>query len=222
SALRRWLAQAARAPALTVIFQTGVGAAALFDAFERLALVDDFRTVLNRAIVVVRGPKPTAALRSREIRIDVETASPFTTVELLSALDHLDLREQAVTVQRHGGANPVLIAGLRARGAAVTELSAYRWSLPQDTAPLLRLLDALHLGTVDVLVVTSASQIENLLSFADDQSRRGECIAELGNVKILSIGPTCSQTLRDAGLFVSGEASPPKLGALMELIAASL
>jgi uroporphyrinogen-III synthase len=107
-----------------------------------------------------------------------------------------------VTVQRHGGPNPALLAALHARGAEVQELSAYRWSLPIDTAPLTTLLDGLQREEVDVLVVTSASQIENVLTFAETAGRRAECLHALARVKVLSIGP--------------------KLGPLMSLLEAHL
>lgn len=217
--LREWLGHVAATRDLIVIFQTGVGVTALFEAFDALGTNADFRGVLARATVVARGPKPTAALRSRDIRIDIHTASPFTTTEILAALQQTPLRNREVTVQRHGGPNPALAAGLLARGAMVRELSAYRWSLPHDTAPLATLIDALVGGTVDVLIVTSASQIYNLLTFADVTGQRAACTHALAQVKVLSIGPTCSEALRDAGIAVAAEASPPKLGALMELAA---
>src|SRR5271169_2759328 len=59
------------APPNIFIFQTGVGTRALFAATDSLGLTDRLSQILNAAQVVVRGPKPTAALRSRKIRIDL-------------------------------------------------------------------------------------------------------------------------------------------------------
>src|SRR5438477_224125 len=50
-----------RAPKLA-IFQTGVGTRALFAAVDALGSTSDFLKILENATVVVRGPKPTAAL----------------------------------------------------------------------------------------------------------------------------------------------------------------
>src|SRR5208282_4099173 len=58
------------APPDIFIFQTGVGTRALFMATDRLGLTDTLLRCLDAAQVVVRGPKPTAALRSRKVRID--------------------------------------------------------------------------------------------------------------------------------------------------------
>src|SRR4029077_16702502 len=63
------------------IFQTGVGTKALFAATDALKLTEKLLRLLDAAQVVVRGPKPTAALRSRNVRIDLSANDPFTTVE---------------------------------------------------------------------------------------------------------------------------------------------
>jgi len=46
-------------------------------------------------------------------------------------------------VQRYGETNHELQAELESEGADVTEIVTYHWALPEDTAPLLRLISAL-------------------------------------------------------------------------------
>src|SRR5688572_4019686 len=70
-----------RAPPDLFIFQTGVGTRALFAASDNLVLTDLLLETLAKARVVVRGPKPTAALRARNVRIDLSAAEPYTTAE---------------------------------------------------------------------------------------------------------------------------------------------
>src|SRR4051812_16745136 len=53
------------------IFQTGVGVKALFAATDALTSTDKLLRFLEAALVVVRGPKPTAVLRSRSVRMDL-------------------------------------------------------------------------------------------------------------------------------------------------------
>lgn len=220
--LRAWIDAWQDAPDAVVIFQTGVGVEALDSALTQLGLVARFRQLLEVATVAVRGPKPTAALRKRQVRIDLSAASPFTSETLLAALDATPLAGRRVYLQRHGGQSPELVAGLRARGAEVEEITAYRWSLPTDTAPLDRLLDALQQGRIDTVVMTSASQIQNLLTHAHSRGLSQACIDALARVRVLSVGPVCSEALRQAGVVVTAEASPPKLGPLMELLAEHL
>ncbi|HSQ05939.1 MAG TPA: uroporphyrinogen-III synthase, partial [Burkholderiales bacterium] len=72
----------AHAPKL-VIFQTGVGTQALFNAAEKLGLTSRLLSILESTTVVVRSPKPAAALRSRGVRIDLTAKDPHTTTEVL-------------------------------------------------------------------------------------------------------------------------------------------
>src|SRR5262245_44376716 len=70
-------------PAKIAIFQTGVGTRALFDTTDKLGVTDRLMAALMHATIVVRGPKPTAALRARNVHIDMSAEEPFTTVEVL-------------------------------------------------------------------------------------------------------------------------------------------
>ena len=61
------------------IFLTGVGTATIFESARRMNIEDVLRAKLDGAIVVVRGPKPTAVLRKLNVRIDVTAPPPNTT-----------------------------------------------------------------------------------------------------------------------------------------------
>ena len=130
-------------PAKLVIFQTGVGTRALFAALDTLGQTQLFLSFLDKAIVAARGPKPTGALRSRGVRIDRSAVDPFTTNEVLASIKDVALKGERVIVQRYGVANAGLDRALEARGAQVTEIPTYRWSLPADTQPLEKLIGAL-------------------------------------------------------------------------------
>ena len=56
-------------PFKVVIFQTGVGTRALFQATDALGRTDEMLQLLAAAVVVVRGPKPTGELNARQVRI---------------------------------------------------------------------------------------------------------------------------------------------------------
>ena len=203
-------------PAKLFVLQTGVGTKALFAATDSLGLTENFLKLLSSSEVAVRGPKPTAALRVRKVRIDRSAAEPYTTKELLESLGDLSLRGETVVVQRHGSANVELDRALEARGAQVAEIPVYRWSLPADTKPLQDLIDALGRGEIDAVAVTNAEQIRNLLSIA---GKNAEALKKnLSNTLVASIGPVASKALRDAGVSVALEASPPKLGALLSAL----
>jgi uroporphyrinogen-III synthase len=216
--LRQWLERWRTLDDPLIIFQTGVGVEILSTTFEELGLFDEFCALLGRSTVAVRGPKPSAALRKRQIRIDHAALTPFTSQTLMQALHEVPLGQRAVFVQRHGGGNPELLDALTAQGAQVTEISAYRWGLPVDTSGMDTLLEALRKGTVSTLVVTSASQMQNLMDYARSVEAFDATLKALAGVNVLSVGPVSSAAVRQWGIQVAGEASPPKLGPLMALL----
>ncbi len=202
-------------PPKAAIFQTGVGTQALFAATDSLGMTPKLLDLLSRCVVAARGPKPTAVLRSREVRIDRSAKEPYTTVEVLDSLKDLSLRGGRVVVQRYGETNVELDRALRAKGAEVVEIPTYRWALPEDTAPLVRLIDALERKQVDATVFTSASQAHNLFALAEKLGRQGGLADNLNRTLVASIGPVCSAALEGHGVKIALEASPPKLGPLV-------
>jgi len=124
-------------------------------------------------------------------------------------------------VQRYGETNQSLIAALTARGASVQEIATYRWTLPEDTQPLVRLLDALKRGSVDAVIFTSAVQIHNLHLIAEKIGSAATLAENLNRSLVASIGPVCSRALRRYGVSPSLEANPPKLGPLIAALEAA-
>jgi uroporphyrinogen-III synthase len=204
-----------REPVRLAIFQTGVGTRALFATAQSLGLLNELLTVLAATQVAARGPKPTGELRSRNVRIDCSARDPFTTHEVLAAIAHLDLAGARVLVQRYGDVNSELNQALTERGALVTEVATYRWSLPEDTRPLAHLIDELVRGTVDAVIFTSASQVINLAEVARRAGREHEMVEALKRSFVASVGPVSSKALRTLGVAAGFEASPPKLGPLL-------
>jgi uroporphyrinogen-III synthase len=211
SLLIRWRTE----PFKTVIFQTGVGTRALFQATDSAGSTGELSRLLQGSMVVVRGPKPVGELNARHVRIDVRAASPFTTETVMQALSDVALAGASVLVQRYGAENRLLRDALQARGARVQEIATYRWALPADTQPLLDLLDALATSRVDAVVFTSAVQIHNLFAVAENTGRAAGLAQQLNRRVIASIGPVCSRALREHGVNPAFEASPPKLGPLI-------
>lgn len=220
--IARLVARLEEEPPQCFIFQTGVGVQALFEATDRLGITGRLLPLLERATVAARGPKPAGPLRARGVRVDRNAPSPYTTQELLATLRDVDLAGASVVVQRYGGANEDLDAALTARGARVLEVAVYRWSMPEDTAPLVELLDALALGRVDAVAFTNAAQVRNLYALADRLGRRAALDAALAGTLVASIGPVCSKALQDHGVAVGIEASPPKLGPFVQALETAL
>lgn len=222
SHMRQWMQTLSASPPAISIFQTGVGTRALLEAAGEAGVKDALTGLIAASTVVVRGPKPTAALRVAGIRIDRSAGEPFTTDDVLALLADLDLTGKTVLVQRYGDTNERLMRVLSERGARAIEVPVYQWTLPTDVAPLIRLFDAVDAGAVDAIVFTSASQVGNLLEVARQSGRETALRRGLVTIPVVSIGPVCSAALRAVGFDVWSEASPPKLGHLVPAIAAAL
>lgn len=203
------------APVKAAVFQTGVGTRAFFKVTDELGLTAKLLKLLAACTVVVRGPKPTGALKSRGVRIDLSAAEPYTTAEVIAQLEILQLEGARVVVQRHGGKNPELEAWLQARGATALEIPVYRWAMPADTQPLANLIAALARGEVAAVVFTSASQAHNLFEFAQSRGEVAMLREHLNAALVASIGPVCTAALEQLGVRHGVEASPPKLGPLV-------
>lgn len=200
------------------IFQTGVGVKAVFATTDSLGMTEQFQQILAASIVVVRGTKPTAALRSYQVRIDFTASEPYTTAEVLAELDKNSIKGKRVVVQRYGDTNWELQQALEARGALVTEIATYRWSLPADIKPLIDLMDALDTNTIDMVCFTSASQVYNFLTVAEQLNRKQSLQEGMNRSLVASIGPVCTAALVKCGVKVDVEASPPKLGPFISAI----
>ena len=209
-------------PPAVAIFQTGVGTRALFDATDALGLTTRLLALLASATVAVRGPKPTGVLRGRGVRMDLSAKDPFTTAEVLEMLAQTPVSGRRVVVQRYGVTNTGLEGALEARGATVIEIPTYRWSLPQDTRPLVELMDALDQRRVDAVAVTNAAQVYNLFDLADKLGRAETLRAGLNGALVASVGPVTSDALKKFGVTVGLEANPPKLGPLITALEGAL
>ncbi|MGH8726924.1 MAG: uroporphyrinogen-III synthase [Burkholderiales bacterium] len=207
-----------RVPPDLFIFQTGVGTRALFAAADSLGFTDALLGFLTRGRIVVRGPKPTAALRARIVRIDLSATDPYTTAEVLQQLEHIELNGKRVVVQRYGEPNVDLDSALKAKGAEVIEVPTYRWALPENTQPLIDLMEALAQKRIDAVAFTSASQVDNFFAVAEKQNKRDALRDDLNATPVASIGPVCSRALAKHRVTIQLEASPPKLGPLVQAI----
>jgi uroporphyrinogen-III synthase len=200
------------------IFQTGVGVKALFATTDALGITEQFQQVLASSLIAVRGTKPTAALRSYKVRIDLTASEPYTTVEVLAELDKSAISGKRVVVQRYGDTNWELQKALEVRGAQVTEIATYRWSLPENTQPLIDLMDALDANSVDMVCFTSASQVYNFFAVAETLGRNQILQTALNRSLVASIGPVCTVALNKFGIKVDVEPQPPKLGPFISAI----
>jgi uroporphyrinogen-III synthase len=192
------------------VFLTGVGTRTVFESAALIGRDSELRSRLQSAVVVVRGPKPTAVLRQLGLRIDITAPPPNTSAEVLAALP-IDLGGTTVSVQLYGAPNPELSQALRRRGAEVIELAPYVWQRPIDPAPVIVLLDKLATRQVDVLLITSQVQVDHLFAIAAEQGSA----PKLDGVAIGAQGPVAEAALARHGLRSDFEPEHGHMGALV-------
>lgn len=195
-----------------VVLLTGVGTRALAAACPRLP------ALLARIPIVARGPKPLAALRELGIGGAHPVPEPFTWRQVLPVVDGLGLAPgSTVAVQEYGVPPLDLVAALERRGLRTLRVPVYRWALPVDQEPLRAAAALVVRGEADVAVFLNAAQAEHLFRVADDA---GALRAGLARTVVASVGPTTSEALEAHGVAPDIEASPPKMGPLVALVAA--
>ena len=198
-----------------MIFLTGVGTRALTKVVETRYRREEFVERLTKVKVVARGPKPVAALKELRVPIDVKVPEPNTWRELLAAIDPVPTGLR-VAVQEYGKPNPELIQGLRDRGAQVTPVPVYQWELPEDIGSLRQAIREITEGRAAVVLFTTSVQVPHLFTIAAEMQLEDVLRKALVHMMVASVGPICSEALRDHSVHVDMEPSHPKMGVLVQ------
>lgn len=179
---------------------TSYGVRRWLEVADAAGLGADLADVLTRARILVRGPKARGAVRAAGLEdsgmsVDETTASLVDQV-LAEGVDGL-----TVAVQLHGFPDVPQLDRLRDAGARVLTAAPYRWSLPEDSTRVLRLVDAICTGSVDAVTFTSAPAVDALLATAEQAGKLGAVLdAFAGGVTAAAVGPVTAAPLEAAGL----------------------
>jgi uroporphyrinogen-III synthase len=202
-----------------MIFLTGVGARFLIAEAESIGVKDDFLKALDKMTIVVRGPKPVAALRQFGIRVDVIPQNP-TTEGVIEALRSHDLKGRRVGVQLYGTPNPQLVTALDAKGAEVAPVQVYAYGAAADSGAVNALISRIVDGQVQVIAFTSGPQVHMLFDFASQLGLTAPLKDALKErVTIASIGEVTSRALSEKGLSAKIVPAQSKMGALAQAVA---
>ncbi len=122
--------------------------------------------------------------------------------------------------REYGVPNRTFLKELEDRGARVIRVPVYRWTLPEDTAPLRNALQSVIEGKVDVALFTNAAQIDNVFQVAAEEGIGDSLRAGFRDVVVASVGPTTSEALIAHEISVDLEPRRPKMGILVDEAAA--
>ena len=200
--LERALAQLASYDWL--IFTSANGVRHFVAALDRSAA--DWRAL--RAKICAIGPATRAALEALHLKVDLMGAE-YVAEGLLEAFRPYELAGKRVLLPRAKVARDLVPAELARRGAQVDVVEAYQTALPADVQARAEAIFS-GLRKPDWVTVTSSSTARNLVAAAGKEA--------LAGVRIASIGPVTSRTVRELGLEVAAEAQPYTMDGLVEAL----
>ena len=182
-------------------------------ARQRLLSLDLDAREFGDAKIAAIGDATARAVRE-ELFLSVDLCPESFVAEALADAfaERNETRGKRFLLLRADIARPLLRDRLRQEGATeVADIPIYETrsatELPQP------LLDALEAGEVNWITFTSSSTAKNFVSLLGDNYRR-----KLENVKLASIGPITSETLRELGLSPTIEARTFNIDGLVEAI----
>ena len=156
----------------------------------------DLRALKARICAI--GDATRQAIEALHLKVDV-VGEEFVAESLVEALSKFDLAGKRVLLPRAAVARDVLPRALRDRGACVDVVEAYRTVVPESAV---RQAEQIFGGShkPDWITFTSSSTVQNFVQAAGAKALEG--------VKVASIGPVTTASVRKLGVAVTVEASP--------------
>jgi uroporphyrinogen III methyltransferase/synthase len=184
-------------------------------AKERLLQIGlDARAFGNAKIAAIGEATRDAVTRELALRVDLCPAS-FVAEALADELIAQGAAGRRFLLLRADIARPILRERLQQAGAAEVKDVAIYETHPAAGLPSY-LLDAIDTKRVTWITFTSSSTARNFVTLLGD-----DYLSKLKGVKLASIGPITSKTIREHGLEPTVEAATFNIGGLVEAIRAA-
>ena len=199
---------------------TGIGIRAWFEAAQTWDLADALLDALADTTVLARGPKAASAVVGVGLSV-TETVPDERLSSLVSlALGHVGPGDP-VAVQCHGGDPAGVFDALpRAVGRPPLEVVVYRWRLPDDRTPALRLVEEAVAGRLDALTFTSAPAAANLVAIARDAGLESPLLHS--PAAVVCVGPVCGEAVQALGFRPPVVGRPARLGGMIRALSEHL
>jgi uroporphyrinogen III methyltransferase/synthase len=187
-----------------IVFTSANGVEAFFDIFFKL--YDDAREIGGVRIAAI-GPATAQRVKDFHLHVDLQPEEFIAEAVAREFKKQGSIENERILVVRAEKARDVLPKELSAAGAIVDEAFAYR-TVPEtrDTSGAQRQLAQ---NGADLITFTSSSTVENFLGLGLPWPK---------GMRIASIGPITSKTVRDHGLRVDIEARRHDIDGLVEAI----
>jgi uroporphyrinogen-III synthase len=161
------------------------------------------------------GSATAAALREAGLAVTL-TPREYIAESLVEALGER-VAGQRVLLARAMVARDVIPDALRAQGAVVDVVDAYRTVIPAESVMAVRTIFGAGGRVPDAATFTSSSTVTNFLALLEAAG-----VGLPAAMKAVSIGPVTSATLRERGWEPAAEADPHDLGGLVEAVVRAL
>ncbi len=166
--------------------------------FLKLIDHDEFVEQLNKIHIVAIGPKTKNALIKNGIRVSIVPES-YSSEGLVEQLEGIE--GAAVEIVRSSHGSPVLVEGLRKKGAIVHETQVYEIICPRDERHV-KLIEKTLKGKVDIFAFTSSMMVRNFIALAEEMGARDEIIKMMNEKIVAAIGKPTSDMLAEFGVEV--------------------
>ncbi len=205
-----------------LVANTGLGMRSWLGLAATWGLDGALRDAFAATRIAARGPKAAGAVGIAGLKVwwraDNEQLASVET-RLLEEL----LGGKRVAVQLHGDDRLDLVRTLTAAGAEVVKVPVYRWTLPEDRDPALRLVGLCCTGDVDAVTFTSAPAVRNFVRLAETVDRSPELLESLnGDMTVACVGPVCAAAALDEGIGAPVFPDLWRLGSLVRLVSEML
>src|SRR5438552_9982819 len=187
-----------------IVFTSANGVEAFFEIFFKL--YDDVREIGGVRIAAI-GPATAQRVKEFHLHVDLQPEEFVAEAVVREFKKQGSVENERILLVRAEKARDVLPKELSATGAIVDEAVAYR-TVPEtrDTGGAQRQLAQ---GGADLITFTSSSTVENFLALGLPWPK---------GMRIASIGPITSKTVRDQGLEVDVEARRHDIDGLVQAI----
>jgi uroporphyrinogen III methyltransferase/synthase len=176
-----------------LIFTSANGVRFFLDRLDRSG--SDLRSIRGKICAI--GPATRAAIEALHLKVDL-MGEEYVAESLLEAFAPIDLDTRRILLARAAVARDLLPAELGRRGAHVDVVEAYRAVAPDAlAAQAAQIFQSSH--KPDWITFTSSSTVHNFIDAIPPDCLYG--------VKVASIGPVTSATVRERNLSVTAEAS---------------
>jgi uroporphyrinogen III methyltransferase/synthase len=162
-----------------------------------------------KAKICAIGPATRAAVEALHLKVD-RMPGEYVAESLIQTFAEDDLRSVRILLPRAAVARDLVPAELTRRGATVDVVDAYRTVVPEGAAAA---AEAALGRRPDWIAFTSSSTVTHFVGIAGK--------IPLVGVKIASIGPITSATVREHGMKVAVEANPHTIPGLVDAISRS-